>query len=182
MEFMSAREAADKWGISQRRVAVLCSESRIDNAVMVGNMWIIPTTAKKPTDARSLRYKKNQEKGAKPFLKWAGGKGQLLSEIERYYPFENGGITKYAEPFVGGGAVLFDILSKYDLEEVYISDINAELINTYHIIRDDIDALLEILYALQNDFIPLDTDNLSYSGIHIEVNPLGITTANDLLG
>lgn len=96
---------------------------------------------------------------SKPFLKWAGGKGQLIKEIERYYPFDSGRITKYAEPFVGGGAVLFDILSKYDLEEVYISDINAELINTYHIIRDDIDALIEILYAMQNDFIPLDTDN-----------------------
>lgn len=45
MEFMSAREAADKWGISQRRVAILCSEGRIDEAVMVGNMWIIPNTA-----------------------------------------------------------------------------------------------------------------------------------------
>ena len=41
MEVMSAREAAEKWGISQRRVAVLCSENRIDNATMVGNMWII---------------------------------------------------------------------------------------------------------------------------------------------
>ena len=47
-------------------------------------------------------------------------KGQLLSEIEKYYPFADGKITKYAEPFVGGGAVLFDILSKYDLDEVYI--------------------------------------------------------------
>lgn len=53
MEYMSAREAANKWDISQRRVAVLCSESRIDNATMVGNMWIIPTTATKPIDARS---------------------------------------------------------------------------------------------------------------------------------
>jgi DNA adenine methylase len=130
MDFMSAREAADKWGISQRRVAVLCSENRIDNAKMVGNMWIIPTTAEKPIDARSIHYTKNHEKKAKPFLKWAGGKGQLLSEIEKYYPFENGKITKYAEPFVGGGAVLFDVLNKYDLETVYISDINAELINT----------------------------------------------------
>ena len=92
-------------------------------------------------------------------MKWAGGKGRLLSEIEKYYPFETGKITKYAEPFVGGGgAVLFDILSKYDLEEVYISDINAELINTYRIIRDDIDVLIEMLCALQNDFIPLNTD------------------------
>lgn len=159
MEFMSAREAADKWGISQRRVAVLCSENRIDNATMVGNMWIIPTTAEKPIDARSIRYSKSDEKKVKPFLKWAGGKGQLLSEIEKYYPFENGRITKYAEPFVGGGAVLFDILSKYDLKEVYISDINTELINTYRIIRNDIDDLIEMLYRMQNDFVPLDTDN-----------------------
>ncbi len=159
MEYMSAREAADKWGISQRRVAVLCSEQRIKEAVMVGNMWIIPTSATKPIDARSTRYSKTGEKAVKPFLKWAGGKGQLLKEIERYYPFDNGKITKYAEPFVGGGAVLFDILSKYDLEEVYISDINAELINTYRIIRDDIDALIEMLYIMQNEFVPLNTDN-----------------------
>ena len=158
MEFMSAREAADKWGISQRRVAVLCSEQRVAKATMIGNMWIIPTTAKKPIDARRIRYNKNEEKSVRPFLKWAGGKGQLLKEIEQYYPFDNGHITKYAEPFVGGGAVLFDILSKYDLEEVYISDINAELINAYQIIRDDIDALIQMLYAMQNKFIPLGTD------------------------
>lgn len=159
MEFMSAREAADKWGISQRRVAVLCSEQRIKEAIMVGNMWIIPSSTEKPIDARSTRYNQTEEKAVKPFLKWAGGKGQLIKEIERYYPFENGVITKYAEPFVGGGAVLFDILSKYDLDEVYISDINAELINTYRVIRDNIDDLIEILSAMQNDFIPLDTEH-----------------------
>ncbi len=159
MEFMSAREAADKWGISQRRVAVLCSEQRVKAATMVGNMWIIPTDAEKPVDARSTRYNDDEEKKVKPFLKWAGGKGQLLKEIETYYPFGKGDITKYAEPFVGGGAVLFDILSKYDLKEIYISDINAELINTYRIIRDDIDELLEMLSKLQSIFIPMDTDN-----------------------
>lgn len=159
MEFMSAREAANKWGISQRRVAVLCSEQRIAEATMVGNMWIIPSTAEKPIDARSTRYNKTEGKAVKPFLKWAGGKGQLLKEIEQYYPFENKKITKYAEPFVGGGAVLFDILSRYDLKEVYISDINAELINTYRMIRDDIDALIEMLYAMQSDFIPFDVEH-----------------------
>lgn len=159
MNFMSAREAADKWGISQRRVAVLCSEKRIENAAMVGNMWIIPTTAKKPIDARITRYSQRDGKKVKPFLKWAGGKGQLLAEIEKYYPFENGKITKYAEPFVGGGAVLFDILSKFDLEEVYISDINAELINTYRIIRDDIDELVTMLMVMQGEFVPMDTEH-----------------------
>lgn len=159
MEFMSAKEAADKWGISQRRVAVLCSESRIDNATMVGNMWIIPTTAEKPIDARITRYSQSDGKKVKPFLKWAGGKGQLLAEIEKYYPFEDGVITKYAEPFVGGGAVLFDILSKYDLEEVYISDINAELINSYRIIRDDIDELIAMLMVMQSEFVPMDKEH-----------------------
>ena len=96
---------------------------------------------------------------AKPFLKWAGGKGQLLPEIGKYYPFEDGRITKYAEPFVGGGAVLFDILSKYDLKEVYISDINAELINTYRIIRDDIDELVAMLMVMQSEFVPMDTEH-----------------------
>ncbi|MDO5028798.1 MAG: Dam family site-specific DNA-(adenine-N6)-methyltransferase [Bacillota bacterium] len=157
MEFMSAREAAEKWGISQRRVATLCSEQRIKNATMVGNMWIIPSSAEKPRDARSIRYFQNDEKKIKPFLKWAGGKGQLLSEIEKFYPFENERITKYAEPFVGGGAVLFDILSKYKIEEVYINDINAELINTYINVRDNVDKLICILKVFQEEYIPLDT-------------------------
>ena len=157
MDFMSAREAADKWGISQRRVAVLCSENRISQAMMVGNMWIIPTNVEKPVDARSIRYTKDDGRTVKPFLKWAGGKGQLLKEIEQYYPFDNQ-ITKYAEPFVGGGAVLFDILSKFDIQEIYISDINAELINAYRIIRDNIDELITALKTYQEEYIPLSTE------------------------
>lgn len=124
---------------------------------MVGNMWIIPATAQKPIDARSIRYAKSDGKKIKPFLKWAGGKNQLLSEIEKYYPFGDKKITKYAEPFVGGGAVLFDVLGKYDLREVYISDINAELINAYRIIRDDIDDLVSMLVNMQSEFVPMDT-------------------------
>ena len=94
-------------------------------------------------------------KNVKPFLKWAGGKNQLLKEFRNYYPFMNKSITKYAEPFVGGGAVLFDILSKYDLEEIYISDINGELINTYKIIRDNPNKLVKILFNMQMEFISL---------------------------
>ncbi len=157
MEVMSAREAADKWGISQRRVAVLCSENRIENAQMLGNMWLIPINAKKPIDARSMRYNTVDEKSVKPFLKWAGGKGQLLKEIEKYYPFDDV-ITKYAEPFVGGGAVLFDILSRYNLDEIYISDINAELINTYVVIRTHIESLIELLDRYQGEYVPLETE------------------------
>ena len=121
-------------------------------------MWIIPDDAEKPFDARSTRYTENDEKGVKPFLKWAGGKGQLLKEIEHYYPFKDGIIKKYAEPFVGGGAVLFDVLSKYDVEEVYISDINAELINTYNIVKNRIDELIELLESYQTVYLALNAD------------------------
>lgn len=158
MDFMSARDAADKWGISQRRVAVLCSENRIYGAEMVGNMWIIPSNAEKPMDARSIRYSVKDEKIIHPFLKWAGGKGQLLKEIGQHYPFKDTGITKYAEPFVGGGAVLFDILNKHDLSEIYISDINTELINTYNAVRNNIDELIHLLSLYQSEYIPLDSE------------------------
>ena len=158
LAYMTANEAAEKWNISHRRVLTLCKENRIQNVAMLGNMWIIPSNAEKPEDARSLRYNKTDEKTVKPFLKWAGGKGQLLKEIEKYYPF-NEKITKYAEPFVGGGAVLFDILGKYDLSEVYISDSSAELINTYRVIRENVESLIDTLVVLQDEFIPLDTDN-----------------------
>lgn len=159
MNVMSAKEAAIKWGISQRRVAILCAENRIAEATMVGNMWIIPCNAEKPVDARSLRHIDPVNVAVRPFLKWAGGKGQLLKEIEKYYPFEDSKITKYAEPFVGGGAVLFDILSKYDLEEIYISDINEDLINTYRVIRDYVGELIDILLKYQREYLPLNIED-----------------------
>ncbi len=52
LSYMSAKEAAEKWNISQRRVSVLASENRINGAMMVGNMWIIPSNAEKPIDKR----------------------------------------------------------------------------------------------------------------------------------
>ena len=156
LAYMTASEAAKKWNISHRRVLTLCKQKRITNVATLGKMWIIPIDAQKPKDARSRTYVESEEKAVKPFLKWAGGKGQLIREIENYYPFFEGNITKYAEPFVGGGAVLFDILSKYDLKEVYISDINAELINVYSIVRDDVDTLIKLLFVMQNEFFSLD--------------------------
>ena len=96
----------------------------------------------------------------KPFIKWVGGKGQLLSEINKLYPVELGkNINKYAEIFLGGGAVLFDILSKYKLDEVYISDKNLELINTYKSIRDNVDILIKSLKEMEEQYIPLDNEN-----------------------
>ena len=82
----------------------------------------------------------------KPFIKWAGGKGKLLPQIRQMYPQGLGKtITKYAEPFVGGGAVLFDIISTYRLEQIYISDINKNLITTYNTVKNNHKELIEIL-------------------------------------
>ena len=89
-------------------------------------------------------------------MKWAGGKGKLLKEIEKYYPFEDEKITKYAEPFAGGGAVLFDILCKYDINEIYVGDINAELINTYITVRDNIEELISLLLKYQAEYVPYE--------------------------
>lgn len=156
MAFVSAKDVATKWGISQRRVATLCSENRIEGATFVANAWIIPENALKPLDARKKDNPKNNL-DAKPFLKWAGGKGQLLKEISVYYPFKKDKIiTKYAEPFVGGGAVLFDILNKFSPDEVYISDINKDLIDTYIAIRDNVDGLIEELESVEKAYLSFD--------------------------
>ncbi len=85
----------------------------------------------------------------KPFIKWAGGKGQLLDVIRKRYPDK---IERYCEPFVGGGAVLFDILANYQPKEVLISDINSELINTYVQIRDNMETVIKMLSKMQEAF------------------------------
>ena len=86
---------------------------------------------------------------AHPFVKWAGGKTQLLPEIRKHYPHR---IKKYCEPFVGGGAVLFDVLQKCHPEEILINDVNAELINTYAQIKNNCDNLIQQLSELQQKY------------------------------
>ena len=112
-------------------------------------------------DTSTEKY--NQKEKIKPFVKWAGGKGQLLNNIREIYPKNLGSkITKYAEPFVGGGAILFDILTNYELDSIYISDINEELINTYITIRENVDNLILLLEKYQTEYIPLDTENRKF--------------------
>lgn len=163
LSYMSAKEAAEKWNISQRRVSVLCSENRINGAMMVGNMWIIPSNAEKPIDKRTVRYEKSKSITLKPFVKWVGGKSQLVEQIEKMLPTAGEKVlTKYAEPMVGGGALFFSILSKYDFEELYISDINAELINAYQAVKNDVDNLIAKLNEMQMLFLPMDENGRKY--------------------
>jgi len=74
----------------------------------------------------------------KPYLKWAGGKRQLLEEIRKYVPAR---FTTYYEPFVGAGAVLFDIQPT----RAVINDFNSQLITTYSVVRDNLEELIELL-------------------------------------
>ncbi|MBI2259205.1 MAG: DNA adenine methylase [Flavobacteriia bacterium] len=95
---------------------------------------------------------------AKPFLKWAGGKTQLIAEIEKSLPYEitNKKFT-YIEPFVGSGAVLFWVLNNFQkLERAVINDINEDLINTYKTIASRPSELISILEILQNEYHALE--------------------------
>lgn len=87
---------------------------------------------------------------AKPFIKWVGGKTQLLPEIRKRYPAR---FKKYCEPFVGGGAVFFDVLSTFSPSEVYINDINPELINVYRQIKDNTEELISFLKKLDSEYL-----------------------------
>ncbi|HRX29728.1 MAG TPA: DNA adenine methylase [Saprospiraceae bacterium] len=95
---------------------------------------------------------------AKPFLKWAGGKTQLINDIEKVLPkdiFSDKFI--YIEPFVGSGAVLFWMLNNFqNLNKAVINDINEDLINTYKIIASRPKELIAILQILQNKFHGLE--------------------------
>lgn len=119
---------------------------------------------------------------AKPFIKWAGGKSQLLHEIRKYYPFDEK-INRYCEPFVGAGAVLFDVLNNFDLKEVYISDINKEAINSYKVIRDDVENLIELLEEFQNEYKDLTHEErkVIYYKNREEFNRLKVLKNNDSL-
>ena len=98
---------------------------------------------------------------AKPFVKWVGGKTQLLEDIKKALPMDLSLREKvtYVEPFVGGGAVLFWILQEYpNITRAVINDINAELICTYRVIQNDVEGLIIELKRLQEQYLPLNAE------------------------
>ena len=99
-----------------------------------------------------------KETVAKPFLKWAGGKTQLIADIEKALPKN---LLKdefiYIEPFVGSGAVLFWMLNNFpNLKKAIINDINEDLINTYKVIATYPHKLIQVLELFQNEFYLLE--------------------------
>ncbi|WP_281644802.1 DNA adenine methylase [Bacteroides zoogleoformans] len=96
---------------------------------------------------------------AKPFVKWVGGKTQLLDDIKKTLPHDLSQINDvtYIEPFVGGGAVLFWILQEFpNITRAIINDINEELICTYRVIKSDVEKLILELTRIQTEYLALD--------------------------
>jgi DNA adenine methylase len=78
-----------------------------------------------------------------PFVKWAGGKTQILDKLYSSIPFEFG---RYFEPFLGGGALFFYLISNKNMKfTTHLSDINSELINSYVVVKDNVEKLMELL-------------------------------------
>jgi DNA adenine methylase len=96
--------------------------------------------------------------GAKPFLKWAGGKSQLLAQFEKHFPAQlaAGEIDHYIEPFLGGGALFLSIAQRYPFRQAYLTDINPELILVYSVVKHNPAALIEQLEQHQRAYLAGD--------------------------
>jgi DNA adenine methylase len=93
--------------------------------------------------------KKTENKYFNPtFVKWAGGKTQLLDQFKKHYPKD---FNNYFEPFIGSGSVFFYIKQKFDPKSSMISDNNLDLINLYSMVRDNVDDLIEKLNEYKID-------------------------------
>lgn len=98
---------------------------------------------------------------AKPFIKWVGGKGQLIEQLEALLPadFSERENVTYIEPFVGGGAMLFYMLQKYpNIKSAVINDINPDLTLCYQVVRDNPTELVKSLDAIQTEYHALRTE------------------------
>lgn len=102
-----------------------------------------------------MEEKSKSISGARPFLKWAGGKTQLLREFAERLPsnLDQGKLTNYVEPFIGGGAVYFFLNQKYSFQHCYICDVNEELILAYRVIQRSVDELVSKLEILELNFL-----------------------------
>ena len=98
---------------------------------------------------------------AKPFIKWVGGKSQLIEQLDKNLPadFGNWENVTYIEPFVGGGAMLFYMLQRYpNIRHAIINDINPDLATCYRTVRDNPTELIESLKDIENAYLALRTE------------------------
>jgi len=89
----------------------------------------------------------------KPLFIWAGGKTRLLKHYVPHWPKD---VKTYSEPFFGGGAVFIYMVNNYDLDEVWINDINQDLINIYYTVRSDVTNFTKLLDKYSKEYLPLE--------------------------
>ena len=120
---------------------------------------ITPEQAKSVSQPLSRRQTKKESASLKPFLKWAGGKSRLLSQLTPFFPRQ---FERYCEPFTGSAAVYWQLFNlrerwKVSFDGVRLADSNAELINCYAVARDCVEPLIERLTAYRKEH-----DNITY--------------------
>ena len=117
------------------------------------------------TNTNTKRNQKSTDAAVrvKPFLKWAGGKTQLLDVFTHFYPgnLKEDSIENYYEPFIGGGAVFFDIACRYNIKSAFLYDVNDELILTYRVVQQDAFKLIERLEKHQKKYEKLSEEERS---------------------
>ena len=99
---------------------------------------------------------------AKPFVKWAGGKGALIKQLVEYLPsnLEEQQDVTYIEPFVGGGAMLFYMLTHYpNIKRAVINDVNEDLINCYKLIKNEPSKLIFLLRCINDEFYNMSSND-----------------------
>lgn len=99
---------------------------------------------------------------AKPFIKWVGGKSQLIEQIDVQLPadFDRWKNITYIEPFVGGGAMLFYMLQQYpNIQHAVINDINSDLTTCYQTVRDNPEELIKSLQEIERTYLSLETED-----------------------
>lgn len=92
-----------------------------------------------------------QQTKVKPFIKWAGGKTQLLKTFQSFYPkqLKEHKIRNYYEPFLGSGAIFFDVVQQFNIRSAFLYDLNQDLILTYKAIQQNVSGLLDCLSKYQ---------------------------------
>lgn len=98
---------------------------------------------------------------AKPFIKWVGGKGQLIEQLDALLPadFDRWSDVTYIEPFVGGGAMLFHMLQKYpNIKHAVINDINTDLTTCYQTVRNQSQDLIKSLKEIQSEYYTIHSE------------------------
>ena len=108
------------------------------------------------TETESIPRNTQLKTEARPFLKWAGGKSQLLKDLTSRLPAEikaSGRIARYVEPFVGGGAFFFHLINNFRIDKSFLFDINRELIIGYKVIKKNPEELIGKLTRIQNKYL-----------------------------